>query len=289
MQLELPPCTPSLHFQDWKNVKLTADDIERFITKTYKDENGVLRWGGYIDKPRNHGIISIRGKPTTAHKVAWIVAYGDIPAGYKVRHKGDTTRDIIDVRFLECVPDRMASCLTEEQIAEICVDQRTQREIAIEYGVALSVVAKLRSQYHGHCEDGYSISEVMRMLNNYAEMRAAVEFSTAREVFDVSTQQSGSSNNKEPTLFRRTRHAHANMVRTKPNRRESLHVALMDLEAALPMLSGNDLGLVMRACLLQSDDKKALALEYGCKDESALYGRIRTIAGRLARIMNDRD
>lgn len=265
-------------------MKLSDSDIERFFAKTYRDEYGTLRWSGYKDKTRGYGRMQVNGRKTYAHRIAWAIEHGDIPDGYTVLHKPGIEKDVVDTRFLDLMPDRKFREFSDAELAAIRSDPRTNAEIAAEIGVDPSTISMIRSRHYVKSEDAYTIAEVTRLLNNYADIRAAIEYSTDRDLQQLAPL-SRPAKEIEPKLFARTAHAKANHSKGKPSRRESLHCAILDLEDALGRVSPQDFALVYRVCLAQTHDRADVAHEYHCTTEG-LNSKIRDVARRLAKIMN---
>lgn len=65
----------------------TTKDVARFYSKvsTTPTEQGCLEWLAYHDD-RGYGYFDVGGKPVGAHRVAWEIANGSIPAGMVIRH-----------------------------------------------------------------------------------------------------------------------------------------------------------------------------------------------------------
>lgn len=108
-----------------------------------------------------YGLFSFKGKLMYAHRAAWLVANGELPAGMLVCHRCDIPSCINpDHLFLgTCLDnsrdavrkDRDAhgerhgnAVLTAEQVRAIRADQRSSRVTADEYGIASSTVRRIR-------------------------------------------------------------------------------------------------------------------------------------------------
>ena len=62
---------------------------KRLLAKVVLDHmTGCILWTGYIS-PKGYGAIRIGPKMAQAHRAAWILANGEIPAGMHVLHKCD--------------------------------------------------------------------------------------------------------------------------------------------------------------------------------------------------------
>jgi hypothetical protein len=77
----------------------------RFAAKVREDENGCLRWQGYIDRD-GYGKFWDGEKITYAHRVAHELFIGPIPDGYEVDHLC-RVRDCVQWRHLEAVPPQV--------------------------------------------------------------------------------------------------------------------------------------------------------------------------------------
>ena len=110
---------------------------------------------------KGYGLLGYKGKTTRAHKLAYELTYGPVPAGLHVLHKCDTPSCVNpDHLYLgtnaDNVRDKVAkgrslsrernpsSKLTPEQVELIRVDKRSQRKIAKDYGVAQTTVCNIK-------------------------------------------------------------------------------------------------------------------------------------------------
>lgn len=63
---------------------LTDEQKRRFLSRLHpEEENGCIIWGGRRDK--GCGTLKLNGKEIPARRMAWMVAYGEIPPGDQVR------------------------------------------------------------------------------------------------------------------------------------------------------------------------------------------------------------
>jgi hypothetical protein len=126
-------------------------------------------WAGPVDS-RGYGHLRFRGKTTRAHRAAWILERGDIPAG--VGHHGICVLHQCDNKlccnpnhhFLGTHADNMADMrakqrrkgrcihtangrakLTVEQVEAIRSDIRGKRVIAKDYGVSPAQIQRIRT------------------------------------------------------------------------------------------------------------------------------------------------
>lgn len=111
--------------------------------------------------PNGYGSVTIDGKATPAHRVAFSVFVGKIPAGRYVCHKcdnplccnpdhlfvgtpGDNMKDMAN-KDRHTFGERSArSKLTEKQVEEIRSSGLLGRELAEQYGVAISTIYTVR-------------------------------------------------------------------------------------------------------------------------------------------------
>lgn len=111
-----------------------------------------------------YGVTWFRGKKHPAHRVAYIKAHGEIPEGLVVRHTCDnrscvnpehliigTQKDNIRDMFERgrqhdrSGENSAMSKLTASQVEAIRLDQRKQKDIALEYGINQSAVSRIKS------------------------------------------------------------------------------------------------------------------------------------------------
>lgn len=136
------------------------DDLSTPVT-----ESGCILWMG--TNVRGYGQIEVRRpdgsyKKARAHRVAWSLAYGEIPAGMHVLHKCDTpacirpdhlflgtnadnTADKVAKGRHPCGEKSSSAKLTEAQVIAIRNDQRPSRVIADEFGVKKTQVGDIRA------------------------------------------------------------------------------------------------------------------------------------------------
>jgi hypothetical protein len=60
------------------------DEEEKFFSRVVKGI-GCWKWDGGIQKHTGYGQLRHNNAVTTAHRVAWMIAFGEIPEGVKVR------------------------------------------------------------------------------------------------------------------------------------------------------------------------------------------------------------
>jgi hypothetical protein len=66
---------------------MNEKDKARFWAKVVKQENGCWEWSSTL---RNgYGLFSLAGHPVSAHRLAYKMAYGEIPEGLLIRHSNE--------------------------------------------------------------------------------------------------------------------------------------------------------------------------------------------------------
>ena len=63
--------------------------FKRFASKIRDGENGCMIWTASTRGKNGYGCFKVNGKTISAHRFAWIVAYGEIPDGKLICHKCD--------------------------------------------------------------------------------------------------------------------------------------------------------------------------------------------------------
>ena len=139
------------------NGSLLVDAIQRLHTKSEPDLNtGCLLWAGSVNHS-GYGLISVAGKLRLAHRFAYEVASGSIPAGLMVCHKCDTPGCINpEHMFLGTARDNnrdrdakgrsrapmgersATAVLTEQQVTEARLARLTPNEVAKRFDICQS-------------------------------------------------------------------------------------------------------------------------------------------------------
>lgn len=139
-------------------MKNTVETCKRLLRdRTETTSQGCVEWrGGRCRK--GYGALNLDGVTEKAHRVAYIVAHGSIPAGVHVLHKCDNRACVNPEHLMlgsnsdniadKVAKDRASKRLTAESALEIkgmIVAGRNQYEIAALYGVAQSTVSRIGS------------------------------------------------------------------------------------------------------------------------------------------------
>jgi hypothetical protein len=131
--------------------------------------SGCLLWTASLNSS-GYGNTSIAGKTMVAHRVAWTLARGPIPAGMSICHKCDVRSCInVDHLFLgthqDNVTDMMAKgrgrylfgpqhpngILTDEAVLEIFSSRERGTVLAARHGIAVQTVCNIRKgRKHAH-------------------------------------------------------------------------------------------------------------------------------------------
>lgn len=144
----------------------TDEQIMRFFNQVVEGENGCRVWIGVCNHA-GYGQVTINRKPMAAHRVAYVIANGSIPAGMVIRHKCDNP-PCVHFEHLEtgthkqnsqdmvkrgrCNPPRGERAwnhrLTREIVIQIKRDiiagTLTQLELSRKYGVNKNTINSIR-------------------------------------------------------------------------------------------------------------------------------------------------
>lgn len=137
---------------------------EAFLARAIAKNSGCVEWSGSKDK-KGYGQLRIGGKLVKAHRYAWSRVNGAIPKGKVVLHMCDNPKCVNVLHLsvgtqLENVADMDAkgrrinnqpkgaangnSKLTDNDVRAIRCDNRRQVDIAKTYGIAQTVVSKIK-------------------------------------------------------------------------------------------------------------------------------------------------
>lgn len=143
----------------------------------------------------------------------------------------------------------------------------------------------------------YTTGLVERLLRNFLDIRYALE-GNAQQLHDttlVRNPQNASTrerplgmahNDPRGWPFREARHAREPMNgKAKARAKEELHCAVIDIEAAFPLLSQDDQELLLKYHILQTHTLDELVVERGLTSRGAMQRRILRAVDRLRREM----
>lgn len=142
--------------------------LDRFHASYKKSVTGCWLWRGAPRGSNGYGRIKVGGASMPAHRFSWIIHFGEIVGGLLVLHRCDTPLCVNPAHiFLGTHQDNMDDCrskgrtnggtktpmrgsqnarskLSAEQVIAIRQDDRSQREIAAQYGVSQALVSKIK-------------------------------------------------------------------------------------------------------------------------------------------------
>lgn len=131
-----------------------------------QNESGCIEWSKQRDRD-GYGYFKFNGGPVRAHRMSWILTFGEIPDGLWVLHKCDNPTCVNpDHLFLGTAKDNEIdkiakgrqnyargedagpAKLTSEQVIQIrpLIGTRTQISIANEFGVSSTLVRKIKNR-----------------------------------------------------------------------------------------------------------------------------------------------
>jgi len=151
---------------------MTERDAQRFWSKVDKSGDCWI-WKGARFKQRNglltYGMFSVDQKPKKAHRISYELVRGCIPTGFKVLHQCDNTACVRpDHLFIGSQLDNIADCvlkrrnrngpyrkvgeenihhvLTEAQVLFIRKSERSNQQLANDFGVGKSTIGHIRKR-----------------------------------------------------------------------------------------------------------------------------------------------
>jgi HNH endonuclease len=121
---------------------------------------------GVTDLKSGYGALRFRGRPTKAHRVAWILTHGEIPKGMFVCHRCDTPAcvnpkhlflgtnadNMHDAARKGRIPRGIQNCngkLTPDQVIEIRGSSDPWSKLAIRFGVHKGTIQGIKTHRHG--------------------------------------------------------------------------------------------------------------------------------------------
>ena len=135
--------------------------VERFMSHVRQVASGCHEWQSKRDK-QGYGQFTLGvGKHVRAHRYAWMIANGDIPAGILVLHKCDNTRCVNHEHLFvgshsDNAKDMVAkgrhvkgervhfARLTPDQVRAIRTATGMRKDIAAQYGVSGETIRAVR-------------------------------------------------------------------------------------------------------------------------------------------------
>jgi hypothetical protein len=134
---------------------------DRFFEKTERNTNGCLEWNSWL-LPNGYGQFHKSGKTVLAHRVAWEIQNGEVPADMFILHKCDNRKCVDHTHlFLGTFNENMADMvskdrhargtrnghakLTDAQVLEIRAAVGTHKSIGQKYAVTQGLVSMIRS------------------------------------------------------------------------------------------------------------------------------------------------
>lgn len=132
---------------------LTEKEANRFARKT-EWQGDCLIWKGSRNS-EGYGTVTLRNTSWKAHRIAYVDAWGAIPAGMVVRHKCDTPT-CVNPSHLEVGTDadnakdkairrRTKTKINDDQVRLIRRDSRVMREIAAAHKISVAAVCLIKS------------------------------------------------------------------------------------------------------------------------------------------------
>jgi hypothetical protein len=133
---------------------------QRFLLKVEIPEDQTQCWRWLGSKRKNgHGMIRVHGRLEGAHRVAWILRFGPIPAWAKVLHRCDNGWCVnAHHLFLGTMSDNTQDMLTKKRggVQKLSLDQvREARELRAD-GIKLRIIGE---------KFGVSASQMSRVCN----------------------------------------------------------------------------------------------------------------------------
>lgn len=84
-------------------MNFTEQQINSFWSRTKPEESGCILWAGYLNDRGYGSTGSIGGKTYRAHRFAYLITFGEIPAGAEIDHKC-RNRSCVNPEHLQALP-----------------------------------------------------------------------------------------------------------------------------------------------------------------------------------------
>ena len=127
---------------------LTGEDIKRFVTKI-KEYESCLEWNGHV-MSNGYGQFGVGRKIYLAHRIAWIIRFGEIPDGLFVLHKCDNRKCVnVDHLFLGTAKDNYDDAVNKSRIppSNIQVRGKHRGEKHHSHKLTEAAVIEIRANY----------------------------------------------------------------------------------------------------------------------------------------------
>lgn len=128
---------------------------ERFWAKVRRDPTGCWEWTGYRHYRWGYGHIAVNRKVQNAHRVAWELTEGEIPAGLLVLHRCDNPPCCRPAHlFLGTHDDNMKDMARKgrqpTKVTALAADairasSKTGIDLAKEYGISRALISMIRA------------------------------------------------------------------------------------------------------------------------------------------------
>ena len=119
-------------------MQLSQSDINRFWSKVkIASPDECWEWGGYIGPPGGYGRLQVNHVPLYAHRIAYVLAYNEIPSGGIVCHSCDNPKCVNPAHLwigtqADNVADRVRKGRTARQYGESAGNAKLTRSTVLE-------------------------------------------------------------------------------------------------------------------------------------------------------------
>lgn len=157
-------------------VKIASDEVylARLLARSWIAPGNCRIWLG-AKKPTGYGNMAFRGRVELAHKVAYILAYGPVPAGCYVCHRCDTPGCVQASHLFAGTPlanqvdmrqkgrARKHRKFDDAEIAEVVRARRsgeTLRSLSVRFGISQAHVSRLASGKSSRTRAAFAVTEL---------------------------------------------------------------------------------------------------------------------------------